>query len=41
MKTLAAAPTTAWVTYYFYFHKLVGWVLASFLVAGLAGLTQK
>jgi hypothetical protein len=26
--------------YYFYFHKIVGWALASFLVAGLAGLTK-
>jgi hypothetical protein len=29
------------VAYYFYFQKLVGWALGSFLVAGLAGLTQK
>jgi len=27
--------------YYFFFQELVGWVLGSFLVAGLAGLTQK
>jgi hypothetical protein len=26
---------------YFYAHKLAGWVLGSFLVAGLAGLTQR
>lgn len=26
---------------YFYFQKLLGWILGSFLVAGLAGLTQK
>ena len=26
---------------YFYFHKMVGWVLATFIVAGLAGLTQR
>jgi len=26
--------------YYFYAHKLMGWVLASFLVAGLSGLTK-
>lgn len=26
--------------YYFAFHKLMGYVLASFLVAGLAGLTK-
>jgi uncharacterized protein YjbI with pentapeptide repeats len=29
------------VAYYFYVQKLVGWLLGSFLVAGLAGLTQK
>jgi uncharacterized protein YjbI with pentapeptide repeats len=29
------------LAYYFYAQKLVGWVLGSFLVAGLAGLTQK
>ena len=29
-----------WVRYYFYFHKLMGYVLASFLIAGLGGLTQ-
>jgi hypothetical protein len=29
------------VKHYFYAHKLVGWVLASFLIAALAGLTQK
>ena len=27
--------------WYFYFHQLVGFVLAGFLAAGLAGLTQK
>jgi hypothetical protein len=26
---------------YFHLHKPVGWLLASFLVAGLSGLTQK
>jgi hypothetical protein len=26
---------------YFYVHKLIGWVLGIFLVAGLAGLTQR
>jgi hypothetical protein len=30
-----------WVAYFFYFQKLIGWVLGSFLIAGLAGLTQK
>jgi hypothetical protein len=29
-----------WARYYFYFHKIMGWVLASFLVAGLSGLTK-
>jgi hypothetical protein len=29
-----------WPRYYFYCHKLMGWVLASFLVAGLSGLTK-
>jgi hypothetical protein len=28
------------VRYYFYAHKLLDWALGSFLVAGLAGLTQ-
>ncbi len=31
---------TGWARYYFYLHKLMGYVLASFLIAGLAGLTQ-
>ena len=30
-----------WARYYFYFQKLVGWVLGSFLMAGFAGLTQR
>ena len=29
------------VLVYFYVHKILGWVLGSFLVAGLGGLTQK
>jgi hypothetical protein len=29
-----------WARYYFYFHKLMGFVLASFLIAGLSGLTK-
>ncbi len=32
---------SGWARYYFYFHKLMGWLLASFLVAGLSGLTKK
>ena len=30
-----------WIQVYFYGHKIAGWVLGSFIVAGLAGLTQK
>jgi uncharacterized protein YjbI with pentapeptide repeats len=30
-----------WQRYYFYVHKLLGYVLGSFIVAGLAGLTKK
>jgi hypothetical protein len=26
--------------YYFYFHKLMGYLLGSFLVAGISGLTH-
>jgi len=29
-----------WPRYYFYFHQLMGYVLASFLVAGLSGLIE-
>jgi hypothetical protein len=29
-----------WVRYYFYWQKIAGWILASFLVAGLSGLTK-
>ncbi len=29
-----------WERYFFYFHQIMGYVLASFLVAGLAGLTK-
>jgi hypothetical protein len=28
------------LAYYFYFHKIMGYVLASFLIAGLSGLTK-
>jgi hypothetical protein len=27
--------------YYFYFHKLMGYIMASFLIAGLSGITKK
>jgi len=29
-----------WPRYYFYVHKIMGYVLASFLIAGIAGLTK-
>ena len=42
---LSAKPPVAPQPYgelvYFYAHKIAGWVLGSFLVAGLAGLTQR
>ncbi|WP_166656257.1 hypothetical protein [Paraburkholderia sp. BL10I2N1] len=31
---------TSGARYYFYFHKLAGWVLGSFLVAAVTGLTK-
>lgn len=34
-------PQPYWLTTYFYIHKIAGWIIGSFLVAGLAGLTQK
>ncbi len=33
--------TSSVAKYYFYFHKLSGYVLASFLIAGLSGITKK
>ena len=29
-----------WQRYYFYIHQLFGWLMASFIFAGLAGITQ-
>jgi hypothetical protein len=29
-----------WARYYFYLHKIMGYVLASFLIAGIAGITK-
>jgi len=29
-----------WARYYFYWHKIMGYVLATFLIAGLSGLTK-
>lgn len=40
-KLLQKVEVSNWVLFYFYFHKLVGYVLGGFLLAGLAGLTQK
>jgi len=31
---------SGWARYYFYFHKIAGWVLGLFIVAGLSGLTK-
>ena len=35
------APQPYLVVIYFCFCRIAGWVLASFIVAGLAGLTQR
>jgi hypothetical protein len=32
---------SGWARYYFYFHRAIGWVLASLLVAGLTGVMKK
>lgn len=32
---------TGWVAAYFYVHKLVGWLLGFFVVAGLTGITKR
>jgi hypothetical protein len=29
-----------WMRYYFYFHMVMGYVLVSFLIAGLSGLAK-
>jgi hypothetical protein len=29
-----------WARYYFYFHRIFGWILGSFIAAGLVGLTK-
>ncbi len=41
IKSHYAIELDGFARYYFYVHKLMGYVLASFLIAGLAGLTQK
>jgi hypothetical protein len=35
-----AIDLNGWARYYFYIHKIAGWALATFLVAGLSGLTK-
>ena len=30
-----------WQRYYFYFHQLFGWFMATFILAGIAGVTQR
>jgi len=30
----------SWARYYFYFHQLMGYVIAAFLAAGLSGLVK-
>jgi hypothetical protein len=31
---------TAWARYYFYVHKVFGWIIGSFILAGIAGFTK-
>jgi hypothetical protein len=35
-----AIDLNGWARYYFYIHKIAGWALATFLLAGLSGLTK-
>lgn len=30
-----------WLVYYFYFHQMMGFILASLLIAGVTGLAEK
>ena len=39
--TFVQASLSGWPELYFYLHKIMGYLLASFLVAGLGGLTQR
>jgi hypothetical protein len=39
-KSFAEIAIHGFAKYYFYFQKLMGWVLASFLIAGLSGITK-
>ncbi len=34
-------PLEGFPRYYFYFHQIIGWFLASILIAGLSGITKK
>ena len=36
-----AEPQADWLRYIFYLYKVIGWGLGSFIIAGLAGLTQR
>ncbi len=36
-----AVDLNTWAKYYFYFHKIMGYVLIFFVLAGLSGLTEK
>ena len=40
-KAHEAMVPTGWAAFYFYVHKLAGWLLGFFVVAGLTGLTKK
>jgi hypothetical protein len=35
-----AIDVTTWARYYFYVHRIMGFLLASFLIAGISGLTK-
>ena len=35
-----AIDLTTWARYYFYVHRIMGFLLASFLIAGISGLTK-
>lgn len=40
-KSFENIPLCNWQQYYFYFHKLMGFILGSFVLAGLSGITKK
>lgn len=39
-KRFSEITLNGWAKYYFYVHKMMGYVLASFIIAGLSGLTK-